>query len=134
MKTYASVVSAKALPDFRVLVGFDTGASGIFDCKPLLSDPFWRRLSDPAFFRLVKVEYGTLVWPDDIDIAPEDVWEGVSKDPNFTVSSPGSDTTVPPRSVAEPDPPPYGVQSPSSAAVATLFARSRPAQDDKTTG
>lgn len=52
----------------------------MFDCKPLLSDPFWNRLSDPAFFRLVRVAYGTLVWPDDIDIAPEDVWEKTVRD------------------------------------------------------
>ena len=86
MKTYASVVSAEALPDFRVQVVFDTGERGVFDCKHLLSDPFWHRLSDPAFFRLVRAAYGTLVWPDDIDIAPEDVWEGTIKD-STTVSS-----------------------------------------------
>ena len=80
MKTYASVVSAEPLPDFRVQVVFDTGERGVFDCKPLLSDPFWHRLSDPAFFRLVRVAYGTLVWPDDIDIAPEDVWEKTVRD------------------------------------------------------
>ena len=68
MKTYASVVSAEPLPDFRVQVVFDTG------------DPFWNRLSDPAFFRLVRVACGTLVWPDDIDIAPEDVWERTVRD------------------------------------------------------
>ena len=40
MKTYSAVVSAEALPDFRVQVVFDTGEHGVFDCKPLLSDPF----------------------------------------------------------------------------------------------
>ena len=106
MKAYASVVSAKALPDFRVQVVFDTGACGVFDCKPLLSDPFWQRLSDPTFFRLVRVAYGTLTWPDDIDIAPEDVWEGTVKDHAPAVSEPYPDMDIPPLSVAEPDPPP----------------------------
>lgn len=108
MKTYAPVVSARPLPDFRVKVVFDTGTSGVFDCKPLLSDPFWKRLSDPAFFRLVRAEYGTLVWPEDIDIAPEDVWEGTVKDPAPAASAPYPDIDIPPLCVAEPDPPPYG--------------------------
>ena len=107
MKTYASVVSAKALPDFRIRVGFDTGVGGIFDCKPLLSDPFWQRLADPAFFRLVRVDYGTLVWPEDIDIAPEDVWEGTVKDPPHSFAlEPYPEFDIPPLRVAEPDPPP----------------------------
>lgn len=107
MKAYASVVSAKALPDFRVQVVFDTGACGVFDCTPLLSDPFWQRLSDPAFFRLVHAADGTLAWPNDIDIAPEDVWEGTIKEPGPTASTPYPDIDIPPLSVAEPDPPPY---------------------------
>ena len=81
MKAYASVVSAEPLPDFQVRVVFDDGSSGIFDCSPFLADPFWKRLANPAFFRLVRAEYGTLVWPDDIDIAPEDVWEGAKRIP-----------------------------------------------------
>lgn len=80
MKDYAATVSAHALPDFRIRVGFDTGAVGVFDCKPLLSDPYWKRLADPAFFRLVRADGGTLVWPDDIDISPEEVWENTVRD------------------------------------------------------
>ena len=107
MKTYAAVVSAEALPDFRVQVSFDTGETGVFDCKHLLSDPFWRRLSDPAFFRLVRVAYGTLVWPDDIDIAPEDVWEGTVKDPAPAAVAPYPNIEPPALCVAESAPPPY---------------------------
>jgi hypothetical protein len=32
-------------------------------------------LNDKDFFRQVFVGYGTLVWPDEVDIGPEDVWE-----------------------------------------------------------
>ena len=34
-----------------------------------------RSLTDKTFFDQVFVGYGTLVWPDEIDIGPEDVWE-----------------------------------------------------------
>ena len=75
MKEYSTVKRAVPISDHEVHVVFDTGDSGVFDCRPYFSDPYWKRLADPAFFRLVRVEFGTLVWPDDIDMAPEDVWE-----------------------------------------------------------
>ena len=74
------ITNVEALPDYKVRVVFDTGESGVFDCSEYLSHPYWKRLADPAFFRLVRVAYGTLVWPDDIDIAPEDVWEKTVRD------------------------------------------------------
>ena len=80
MKEYACTVSARALPDCLVRVEFDNGAAGVFDCKPFLDDPVRKRLSDPAFFRLVRAECGTLAWPGDIDIAPEDVWDNTRFD------------------------------------------------------
>ena len=88
------IVSAEALPDFKVRVAFDTGETGVFDCKDYLRHPYWTKLADPAFFRLVRVEYGTLVWPEDIDIAPEDVWEKTSRDSNFG-ESPSSSNDLP---------------------------------------
>ena len=44
-------------------------------CSRYLDKPYWRRLSDKALFDQVFVGYGTLVWPGEIDIGPEDVWE-----------------------------------------------------------
>lgn len=81
MKNYSLVVSASPISDTKILVEFDSGVTGVFDCSPFFRDPYWKRLADPAFFRLVRVECGTLVWPGDIDIAPEDVWEKTVRDP-----------------------------------------------------
>ena len=69
------IVSARALDDYKVAVTFDTGDTGIFDCIRYLSKPYWKPLNDKAFFKQVRVDYGTLVWPNEIDIGPEDVWE-----------------------------------------------------------
>lgn len=71
---YESVTSAKPLPNGVVAVTFRDGSQGCFDCKPYFNDDFWKPLRDETFFRQVYVEAGTLTWPNDIDIAPEEVW------------------------------------------------------------
>ena len=40
-----------------------------------LKDKYWASLANPAFFRQVRVDCGTLCWPNDIDIDPEEVWD-----------------------------------------------------------
>ena len=75
MEIIHDIVAVKPLDGYRVGVVFDTGEHGVFDCTRYLEKPYWRRLKDLEFFRQVHVDYGTLVWPDDIDIGPEDVWE-----------------------------------------------------------
>ena len=71
----------KAMPreDWRLDVVFRNGVCGVFDCTPYLSRKFWQRLNDPMFFKMVTVEHGTLAWPDDIDIEPEEVWHNSVK-------------------------------------------------------
>jgi len=48
------------------------------DLRDLLQGPLLGRLADDErLFRLVEVDYGTLVWPGEIDIAPETlIWDG----------------------------------------------------------
>ena len=97
------ITNAKTLPGYKVHVVFDTGESGVFDCSPYLSHPYWKRLSDPAFFQLVRAEYGTLVWPDDIDIDSEDVWERCVRDPVPVPNGSDSDLVAPCVAGAKPD-------------------------------
>ena len=75
METLHDIVAAKPLEDYKVDVTFDTGERGVFDCTRYLDKPYWKKLNDKEFFRKVCVGYGTLVWPDEVDIGPEDIWE-----------------------------------------------------------
>ena len=71
---YVGAKHAKPIDNSRIEVTFQNGTIGIFDCTPYFKDPFWRSLTEPAFFSQVRVEGGTLTWPNDVDIAPEEVW------------------------------------------------------------
>ena len=75
MKTYENVIEAKPLENYKIQVVFNNGETGVFDCSYLLNDKFWEPLRNETFFRLAHAECGTIVWNDDIDIAPESVWE-----------------------------------------------------------
>lgn len=80
MDVLHGIVAAKPLEGYQIRVTFDTGECGVLDCTRYLTHPYWSRLNDKAFFDMVRVDYGTLVWPDDIDIGPEDVWEFATRE------------------------------------------------------
>jgi len=57
-----------------LLLNFDNGERRCFDISPYLQYPVFQRLRNPAFFSLARIDYGTVTWPGDIDIAPETLY------------------------------------------------------------
>lgn len=69
------VVAVQPQADFSLLLEFDNGERRRFDMPPYLArKPFVRIQALPLFMR-ARVEYGTVVWPGDIDIAPETLYD-----------------------------------------------------------
>lgn len=74
------VVAVQALPDYHLLLTFENGEHKHFDMSPYLHYPVFQPLHNPGFFRLAKVNYGTVTWPGEIDIAPERLYiEGIAE-------------------------------------------------------
>jgi hypothetical protein len=69
------VISVKANDDFSLDLQFDNGEWRRFDMKPLLAVKPWNRIRLPRDFRRVRAEHGTVVWPGDIDVAPETLYD-----------------------------------------------------------
>jgi len=69
------VNSVEAIPDFGLLLTFTNGQRKRFDMRPYLHYPVFRRLENPAYFALARIDYGTVTWPGNIDIAPETLYE-----------------------------------------------------------
>lgn len=61
--------------DFTLELEYANGERRLFDATPLLSVKPWTSLSNWAAFRLARVEYGTVTWPGDLDIAPETLYD-----------------------------------------------------------
>lgn len=69
------VYKVETFPDFNLCLLFNNGEKRTFDMKPYLQYPVFRRLENKAFFSLARVDYGTVTWPGDIDIAPETLYD-----------------------------------------------------------
>ncbi|MBF0235951.1 MAG: DUF2442 domain-containing protein [Desulfamplus sp.] len=69
------VCKAQVCPDYHLLLTFDNGECRLFDMTPYLHYPVFQRLRNFGFFSLARVDYGTVTWPYDIDIAPETLYE-----------------------------------------------------------
>lgn len=69
------VMEVKPLQDYRMLLTFADGEKRVYDATPLLEKPICAALKEPSFFARARAAYGTVVWSDDIDIAPEHLYE-----------------------------------------------------------
>ncbi|MBF0378639.1 MAG: DUF2442 domain-containing protein [Desulfamplus sp.] len=69
------VVAVKPRTDFMLDLEFKNGECRRFDMKPLLALKPWDRIANPKIFAMVRVDYGTVVWPGGIDIAPETLYD-----------------------------------------------------------
>ena len=68
-------VAVQMIDDKTLLVTFEGGERRLFDLKPLLSRKCYTNLNDIAFRYMVSVQNGCVVWPDNIDIDPEWLYE-----------------------------------------------------------
>jgi hypothetical protein len=71
---YHDVKRAKYLRDYVVEFTFADGLKREMDLEPFLFGPIFEPLRDPELFRKFKVKYGTIVWPNGADIAPETLY------------------------------------------------------------
>lgn len=60
--------------NYKMLLTFENGEIKEFDCSTLFSEKPFEILSNPAIFAQAKIKYGTVVWPNEIDIAPETLY------------------------------------------------------------
>ncbi len=68
------VTQAMPNDDYELLLKFNNGEERKFDAKPLFDMKVFASLKNLSFFKSVKVEYGTVVWPQDIDYCPDTLY------------------------------------------------------------
>ena len=76
------VVNVEALPGLRLRVTFIDGLSGTVDMSELVQSPragVFAALADPSLFSQVRVEYGAVAWPGELDLAPDAMYAAIQK-------------------------------------------------------
>jgi hypothetical protein len=74
MNDLLDVVRVKIHPGYRLEIEFENGECRVFDMSPYMDKKPFNRLKDSPLFNCARVEYGTVVWPGNIDIAPETLY------------------------------------------------------------
>ena len=69
------VETVKAEANFALSLTFNNGEKRCFDMRPYLHYPVFQRLRMAGYFSLARVDYGTVTWPGNIDIAPETLYD-----------------------------------------------------------
>ena len=70
-------VVLEAIPhsDYSIDLVFADGTQRVFNARSLLNESFYRALSNVALFLSAHVECGAVVLNDDLDIAPECLYD-----------------------------------------------------------
>ena len=78
-----AVVGVAVVGDYRLRLLFDDGTVGDVDFSSREWSGVFEPLRDPALFEQVRVDpdAATIVWPGDLDMAPEALYEEARKNP-----------------------------------------------------
>jgi hypothetical protein len=68
------IVNVQPKSGYKLLLTFENGETRIFDCGKLVEEKPFEELANPALFQRARIEYGTVVWPGELDLAPETLY------------------------------------------------------------
>jgi len=68
------VSNVVTIDEYKLVLGFDNGEQRIFDVKPSFKYDVYKPIMDKNIFCMAKVDYGTVVWPGDIDYCPDTLY------------------------------------------------------------
>ena len=74
MEKLLDVISVEVQPGYKLLLHFENGEVRLFDMSGYIDLKPYDRLKGSSLFKFAKIEYGTVVWPGEIDIAPETLY------------------------------------------------------------
>ncbi len=69
------VVEVSVFPNYQLRLRFESGERRVFDMSPYMRKTPFDRIKDPAAFAKAYVALGTVVWPGEIDIDPETLYD-----------------------------------------------------------
>lgn len=69
-----TAVSVVPVDNYIINVKFDNGEEKKFDVKPYIKGDWYGQLRDVSYFKAVKTDGYTVIWPDGQDICPDELY------------------------------------------------------------
>lgn len=67
------IIDFEILPDYRIKVTLSNGKKGFFNVTPYLDKGIFTELKNYNYFKRARIEFGTIVWPNEQDFSPETI-------------------------------------------------------------
>ena len=67
-------IAVTALDQLKLRVVLSNGETRRFDLKPHLKHTAYQPLASEALFRTARIDHGTVVWNDDINVSPANLY------------------------------------------------------------
>jgi hypothetical protein len=74
MEALLDVAKVEVKPDCKRFLEFGNGEKRLFDMTPYMDKKPFAQLKGSPLFRRASVDFGTVVWPGNVDIAPETLY------------------------------------------------------------
>jgi len=74
------IIHAELKENYKIFVEFDNGLKGTIDFQKILEEDhreIIRELLDKELFKTVKINLNTLCWDNEVDFAPEFLYEQI---------------------------------------------------------
>jgi Protein of unknown function (DUF2442) len=75
MEILLDMVNVQVQPNYHLQLEFENGERHMFDMSPYMDKKRFNRLKNSPIFNCAHVDYGTVVWSSEIDIAPETLYD-----------------------------------------------------------
>lgn len=75
MEALLDVIKVEVKPGYKLRLEFENGEKRVFDMSAYMDKRPFVKIKEFSLFALAKVDYGTVVWPGNIDIAPETLYD-----------------------------------------------------------
>lgn len=83
------VAEVEAVPEFRLRVRFNDGTKGEVDMAAFIRSAnagVFAALRDETLFRQVRLECGAVIWPGELDLAPDAMYEAIKQTGQWVLS------------------------------------------------
>jgi hypothetical protein len=68
-------VKLEARDDYSLYIEFNDKTQVVYDASELVQEGVFQKLQNIKRFKSAKIAYGTVIWDDTLDLAPEAIYE-----------------------------------------------------------